>query len=258
MVTSSSEGSNKEIFRSFMNSLCFGVNMKPYYDVAADRAMIVSAGKDSFANILTGKSAGKSGDDDGDRAKSVFASSEADVQAFITATGVNKETWGRFETTLSSVFGAASVTAATGKSANSADSANSNGDDGTAGKAGANNEYPEADIDECRQARDIVLEQYIQDAARREKLAARSTMSSSSSSSGGNMAGGGGDDGTDRGSAAGGSKGYGGRADRDRDRDRENQGYGSRSSSDNLRDASGNGREAKSDATEVDDRRRHK
>lgn len=255
MVTSSNESSNKDIFRSFMNSLCFGVNMKPYYDVAADRAMIVSAGKDSFVNILTGKSAGKSGDDDGDRAKSVFASSEADVQAFITATGVNKEAWGRFETTLSSVFGAASVSAATGKSANSADSANSNGDDGTAGRAGANNEYPEADIDECRQARDIVLEQYIQDAARREKLAARSAMSSSSSSSG-NMAGGGGDDGTDRGSAAGGSKGYGGRA--DRDRDRENQGYGSRSSSDNLREASGNGREEKSDATEVDDRRRRK
>jgi len=240
--------------------------MKSYYDVAADRAMIVSAGRDTFANILTGKSAGKSGDEESDRAKSVFASSEADVQAFITATGVNKETWGRFETTLSSVFGAASVTAATGKSINSADSAHSNGDDGgTAGRAGVNNEYPEADIDECRQARDIVLEQYIQDAARREKLAARSAMTSSSSSSSssgsgsGNMAGGGGDGkdaGTDRGSAAGGSKGYGGRV--DRDKERENQGYGSRSSSDNLRDASGNGREEKNDNTEVDDRRRRK
>jgi len=234
LITSCTDNSNKEAFRGFMNSFCFGVSMKPVLDVASDRAMIVTAGKDLFANILTGKSTGKGGEDENTNVKSVFASSEADVNSFLTASGVNKEAWVRFETSLMSVFAAHSPAAASGLSSGSGSgNSNAGNDDGTgAGPgAGSKNEYPEADIDEARRARDMVLDQYIADAARRERFVANP----GSTNMGGN------DDNGNNEEEEPSSTTSRDRGDRDRDR-------GAYGSGENARE--------KSDASEVDDRRR--
>jgi len=245
LVTSSTDNSNKEVFRGFMNSLCFGVNMKPVLEVASDRTVIVTAGKDLFVNILTGKSAGKGGgEEENSNAKSVFASSEADVNSYITASGVSKETWNRFETTLMSVFGSPGAAAVMGNTSGSGSGsgANENGSSNTSSR----NEYPEADIDDARSARDMVLEQYIQDASRREKLSARSASGSGSGSGGGAASNddNANNDGEELSSASSRDRG-------DRDRDRGGYGTSSSSSSSSNRDNL-----QRSDTTEVDDRRK--
>ena len=171
IVTSAAESSGKETFRLLMNHACFGVPLKPACDVAVDHALFVTAGRDSFAAILTGKGTGKGGDEDG---KSILAVSESDVAAYVTPAGVNKESWTRFETMLANLYGVPDPDAGRGKviSVGGAGATVENG----SGGAGSIVEYPEQDVDEARSGRDLALEQYIQDAVRREKMAARSAM----------------------------------------------------------------------------------
>ena len=175
VVTSMNDSNSKEVFRMLMNQYCFGVAMKPVCDVTADRTVVVTAGKDSFTNILTDKSAGKTAEED---AKSAFASTESDVNTYITPSGVNKEAWARFETILASVFGAPNPNAGKGPGLSLTEGASSNkqsSEEGSSpGQTRVANDYPEADVDEARAARDLILDQYMQDAARREKLILRS------------------------------------------------------------------------------------
>lgn len=163
-----------------MNHLCFGVPIKPTCDVAVDRPVFVTAGMDSFHTILIGRGTGK-GSEAGigdNKAQSSLATTDSDVATYITSSTVNKETWGRFETTLVGVYGAPDPEAGRGKS--TAVSTGSRVGEEGGGSAGveAAIEYPEDDIDEARSSRNMALEQYIQDAARREKMSARSGLSS--------------------------------------------------------------------------------
>ena len=76
LVTSckDSAGGNKDAFRACMNSLCFGVSMRPVCEVGSERPSVVTAGRDDFAAILRGKGTGKGEEEDG---KSQFASNDA-------------------------------------------------------------------------------------------------------------------------------------------------------------------------------------
>ncbi len=171
LVTSTSDGSGKEAFRAIMNSLCFGVNMKPICEISVDRPCVVTSGKDSYQTILTGKGTSKgTSSDENSSAASAFASNDSDVSSYLSSSGVNKDTWQRFESVLNSIYGEPNPRA--GKGPISASMKDDTGDD-TYNPA---IEHPETDIDEARAARDIALDQYIADAARREKMASRSSL----------------------------------------------------------------------------------
>jgi len=182
VVTSTTDSSGKDALRAYMNNVCFGVSMKAVCEVSSDRPCCVTAGKDSYAAILTGKGTGKreSGEEDGGKTASQFASSESDVASYFSSSGVNKDTWSRFESVLSSIFGTPDPRAGKGPAVASGRENQDQIDDSSNPAI----EFPEADIDEARAARDRALEQYVADAARREKMAARSSLPEDSASSG--------------------------------------------------------------------------
>ena len=174
VVTSTSDSSGRDAFRAYMNRVSFGVAMKAVCEVSSERPCFVTAGKDAYAAILTGKGTGKreTGDEEGGKSASQFASSESDVASYFSSSGVNKDTWSRFESVLSSVFGAPDPRAGKGPALASGSDNQDHVDDSSNPAI----EHPEADIDEARAARDRALEQYVADAARREKMAARSSL----------------------------------------------------------------------------------
>ena len=170
IVTSTTDNSNnngKDAFRAMMNKLCFGVTMKPMCEVSIDRPAVVVGGTDNFHSILIGKGTGKSHEDQG---ASIFASNDEDVSSYYNSSGVSKDTWSRFENRLNSIFGASDPRVGKGPIVATSSSAD-DGDDG----ANPAIEHPEADIDEARATRDLALEQYILETARRERLAAKSS-----------------------------------------------------------------------------------
>ena len=172
-----SAGGNKDAFRACMNNLCFGVSMRPMCEVGSERPSIVTAGSDDFSSILRGKGTGKSAEEDG---KSQFASSDSDVDSYLTSTGVKDEAWSRFRSSLESYFGGPGSAAGAGVKASSAGAGDKDGQGGNQGEdenTGANNnEHPETDVDDARGQRDMILDQYVADAARRANLAARSRI----------------------------------------------------------------------------------
>ncbi len=160
-----------------MNNLAFDIPLKSFCDVGIERPCYVTVGKDNFTNILLGKGTGKS---EGENGKSVFASNESDINTYIDQSqsrgGINKETWGKFETVLLKTFGEKDLRAGKGQVVTSSSSSGGSNDDIDEPSSNPTIEHPESDIDEARSARDRALEQYIQDAARREKMSARSSL----------------------------------------------------------------------------------
>tara|TARA_B110000090_G_scaffold75544_1_gene85893 strand:- start:137 stop:676 length:540 start_codon:yes stop_codon:yes gene_type:complete len=146
-------------------------------EVGSERPSIVTAGSDDFSSILRGKGTGKSAEEDG---KSQFASSDSDVDSYLTSTGVKDEAWSRFRSSLESYFGGPGSAAGAGVKASSAGAGDKDGQGGNQGEdenTGANNnEHPETDVDDARGQRDMILDQYVADAARRANLAARSRI----------------------------------------------------------------------------------
>eukprot|EP00605_Chrysophyceae_sp_TOSAG23-4_P002361 GSChrysophyteH1.ASY1.ANO1.2609.1 assembled CDS len=166
VVTSSNDSSGKDAFRAYMNKACFGVSMKPICEVTADRPCVVTVGADSYTSILIGKGTGKGSDEDG---KSSLASTDSDVSSYVSSSGVQKDVWSRFEGLLAKTFGEADPRAGKGKVISQKRDENSD-------ESNPAIEYPEADVDDARASRDLALEQYVIDAARREKMSARGSL----------------------------------------------------------------------------------
>jgi dynein light intermediate chain 2 len=179
IATSRADSSHRDSFRSLMNTVAFGAGQKSSREVGSDKPTQVTVGKDSFSAILLATGTGKTADEDG---KSQFASSDADLEAFVGGNGIRKDCWVRFHEVLTASFGAADASAgvsampaATTNSDGSADGGEEDGS-GANGGTGDSNEYPEADIDEARAAMDLKLDQYIVDVERRERLNASSEL----------------------------------------------------------------------------------
>lgn len=196
----------REAYRALFNSVCFGLPVRPALELALDRPLCVTAGRDDFSAILLGTvpaSGGGGNNAAADEpataaaAKSRLAYSEADVAAYVSAHGVTRESWGRFAEVLQQAFGppdpdppvAGSQTAA---GAGPGEEGKDDGADGGAG-AGAGAGYPEAEVDEARAQRDAALQRYVDEAARREALGARAAAAGSGAGAGLGGGGGGGE-----------------------------------------------------------------
>jgi dynein light intermediate chain 2, cytosolic len=161
LATSSTESAHRDQFRSLMNSIAFQVNSKSMCEVSEGKSLYVTAGKDTFMNILLAINTGK---DNNEHGTSVFASNEREAEDYLTSTGVHKGAFGRIDSVLIRTFGEAESAAAIwGENDKDGDADEENKDD-------VSSSYPEADIDEARAHRDLVLQQYLVEAARRERL----------------------------------------------------------------------------------------
>lgn len=161
IATSRTESAHRDMFRGVIGSVAFGVLPKAICEVSGDKPAQVSAGKDTFRNILLAVGTGKTADEDG---KSAFAASQGDIELFVSGSGIRKDCWGRFHDVLSGIFGQPDVTAGA-----AAVKDVETGDDEEKGERDSMG-YPEADIDEARATKDLQLEQYTIDAARRARL----------------------------------------------------------------------------------------
>lgn len=175
IATSSVEPSMKESFRailtginfrSFANSSSTG---KVLYDTSVDRPFYISAGQDSFENILLGS---RSERDSGFKSK--LGQSEQDLSLYITNSGLTKDCWNRLAEHLKSIFGDPIISAAN----------NLNDRDDTDYEMP--NEYPEPDVDAMRAQRELILERYIQDKERKEATLLKMNASAKSEGVGGN------------------------------------------------------------------------
>lgn len=172
IATSRTDSSYRESFRSVINTVAFALPMKSIRQVTGDKPTQVSAGMDTFRAVLLAIGTGKTAEEDGN---SQFATSEADIEAYIGGSGVRKDCWGRFHEVLGSTFGAPDATAGASAVPAGADATDSGLEGGESKDAGGN-EYPEADIDEARAAMDVKLDQYILDVERRERLNASNEL----------------------------------------------------------------------------------
>ena len=164
VATSRTESAYRDMLRGVMGTVAFGLPPKGVCEVSGDKPAQVAAGKDSFKNILLAIGTGKTADEDG---KSAYAGSEADIELFVSGNGIRKECWGRFHDVLGGIFGQPDDTAG----ASALPKAEMAGEDGEEKREdGGSGEYPEADIDEARATKDLQLDQYIVDAARRARL----------------------------------------------------------------------------------------
>lgn len=161
LATSNTESAQRDQFRSLMNSIAFQVNSKSMCEVSEGKSLYVSAGKDTFMNILLAINTGK---ENGENGSSVFASNEREAEDYLTSTGVHKGAFARIDGMLIRTFGEAESAAANwGENDKDGDADEENKDE-------VSSSYPEADIDEARAHRDLVLQQYLVEAARRERL----------------------------------------------------------------------------------------
>lgn len=168
----------RDAYRSLMNSVCFGLPVRPVMEVAVDKAAHVTAGMDDFSSILLGIAPGEevlTGS-----SSSRLAYSESDIAVFLSPQGLTRECWGRLEDVLTQTFGAPDPEP-NAAGAKETGYAVEEGKDGH-GDAGGDS-YPEAEVDEMRAQRDAALSRYVAEIERRDALNAPSKSSSSSSSS---------------------------------------------------------------------------
>ena len=147
ITASSADAVLKESFRSTMNAICFRTSSKSVYEASVDKAVQISAGRDSFESILLGTVR------DGDSSaggKSRLASSESDFSLYLSSSSVTRDCWDRMGEILSGLLGPPDPSAVKDKGAEEEES-----------KEQQQNEYPEAEIDEVRAQRDAALQRYI-------------------------------------------------------------------------------------------------
>jgi GTPase SAR1 family protein len=143
IFTTSTESGMKENVRNILNSICFRTLPRSSLDVAIDKPVAVSAGKDDFAQIILSSLSESSST----AAKSRLIYSESEIGNFFDSKGISPECWAKFTDHLATLFGQPDpLPEAAGDNDDRRD----------------DNEFPEADIDQMRAQRDIALQRYIQ------------------------------------------------------------------------------------------------
>jgi GTPase SAR1 family protein len=142
VLTTSMEAGARDSLRNSVSAICFRTVQKNMLDVAPDKPVSVSPGKDDYAQIILSSLS------DSTAAKSRLIYNESDVNSFFeSGKGVSPAGWAKFADHLASLFGPPDpLPEAVGDAEEKRDE----------------NEFPEVEVDEMRGQRDIALQRYVQ------------------------------------------------------------------------------------------------
>jgi len=165
-------GGDSASLRGVLATVCFqgAKALKPMRETSPDKMVCVTVGQDSYDAILGTGGAGADADVDASPSKAPRLAGVMDEGA----TGApDDRSWKALARMLEDTFGPADK--ATGDAANAGADKDKGGGFDTDTNAGANkenstNEYPEAEVDEEREKRRVVLEHYVAEEERKEAL----------------------------------------------------------------------------------------
>lgn len=160
LVTSIHETTLKESFRNIFNSIAFRSILKPMHEISIDKSIFVSPGQDSFESI--GQASNSKSKSDANYEKFF------DFEQCLDSSGVvKKDSWAKMREFSVVLFGQPDPGSEFSRASNNNDI-----------DPEQENEYPEAEVDAMKVQRDIAIDRYVQEIARREATLSKMQMHS--------------------------------------------------------------------------------